>query len=137
MPALRRAPRGEAARAAHDNEGEEDVVDNTVTPEKQRDSKAVEKTTPKRRGGADDVDDVDGAVAATPAKDGEEEVPSKAARSARIPSLVVFPLVAGISFITASLGYSVVAELTNGELATVSRSQETPEEIYILAGWRV
>lgn len=134
MPALRRAPRGEAARAAQGNEGAEDVIDNTVTPEKPRDSKAVGKTTPKRRGGADDVDDV---VAATPAKDGEEEVPSKAARSGRISSLVVFPIVAGISFITASLGYSVVAELTNGELATVSRSQETPEEIYILAGWRV
>lgn len=110
------------------------MIDNTATPEKPRDGKAVAKTTPKRRGGADEVEDV---VATTPAKDGEGEVPSKAARSARIPSLVVFPLVAGISFITASLGYSVVAELTNGELATVSRSQETPEELYILAGWRV
>lgn len=134
MPSLRRAPRGEAARAALGNEGAEDIIDNTVTPEKPRDSKAVGKTTPKRRGGADDVDVV---VAATPAKDGEGEFSSKAARSAGIPMLVVFPLVAGISFITASLGYSVVAELTNGELATVSRSQETPEEIYILAGWRV
>lgn len=133
MPTLRRAHRGEAARAAHGNEGAEDFIDNTTTPEKPGDGKAVAKIT-KRRGGADAADDV---VATTPAKGGDGEVPSKAARSARIPSLVVFPLVAGISFITASLGYSVVAELTNGELATVSRSQETPEEIYILAGWRV
>lgn len=136
MPTLRRAHRGEAARAALGNEGAEDLIDNMVTPERPRDGKAIGKTTPKRRGGADEVDDV---VATTPAKDGEGEgeAPSKAARSARIPSLVVFPLVAGISFITASLGYSVVSELTKGELATVSRSQETPEEIYILAGWRV
>lgn len=48
-----------------------------------------------------------------------------------------FPLVAAISFATASLGYSVVAELTKGELASVSRSQETQQDIGILAGWRM
>jgi hypothetical protein len=108
------------------------VVDKTVTPERPRD-KAIEKTTPKRRGGGDAAGSDD--VAATPAKD--EGAPTEAAHAAKIPTLIQFPLVAAISFTTASLGYSLVAELTKGELAGVSRSQETWQEIGILAGWRV
>lgn len=131
MPTLRRAPRSEAARA-HVDAGA-DVVDKgeRETPEKPRE-RAVEKTTPKRRSGGDEE------VAATPAKDGAASASAEpAASAARIPTLVQFPLVAAISFTTASLGYSVVAELTKAELAGVSRSQETWEEIGILAGWRM
>ncbi|KAL7950412.1 hypothetical protein V8C42DRAFT_306419 [Trichoderma barbatum] len=128
MPALRRAPRNEATRAQADEDT--DIVVKAATPDQSRD-KAVEKTTPKRRDG--------GHVAgvSTPAKDGGASASADAAPSARIPTLLQFPLVAGISFITASLGYSVVAELTKGELAGVSRSQETREEIGILVGWRI
>ncbi|KLP08039.1 uncharacterized protein LW94_3973 [Fusarium fujikuroi] len=37
----------------------------------------------------------------------------------------------------ASLGYSLLGELTNGELAALSRSQDTWAEVSLLAGWRV
>ncbi|KAL6896018.1 hypothetical protein HDV57DRAFT_35114 [Trichoderma longibrachiatum] len=129
MPTLRRTTRGESARAHVDAGADE--VNGVTTPDKLRDTvnKAVEKVTPKRRSGDDAA-----LVASSPRgarSDGEP------ASTARIPTLVQFPLVAAISFATASLGYSVVAELTQGELAGVSRSPGTREEIAILAGWRI
>ncbi|KAL6859617.1 hypothetical protein J3F83DRAFT_315096 [Trichoderma novae-zelandiae] len=133
MPTLRRAPKSDTARGHVDAGADE--VNGVTTPEKSRENnnnnKAVEKTTPKRRGGDDDADH---AVASTPRGARSDE---GTASAARIPTLVQFPLVAAISFTTASLGYSLVAELTQGELAGVSRSQETRQEIAILAGWRI
>lgn len=131
MPTLRRAPRSEATRAQVDAGA--DIVDKTETPGRSRD-KVVEQTTPQRRSGGD-VAGGDDVPATSPAKDGGDS--AEAAPSAKIPTLVQFPLVAAISFTTASLGYSLVAELTKGELAGVSRSQETWQEIGILAGWRM
>lgn len=57
-------------------------------------------------------------------------------RSSALPVAVQFPLVAVLSFSMASLGYSLLGEVTKGELAAVSRSQETWEEVGLLAGWR-
>ncbi|KAK1239752.1 hypothetical protein MKX07_001206 [Trichoderma sp. CBMAI-0711] len=130
MPTLRRATRAESARAHVDAGAHE--VNEVATPEKLRDNinKAIEKVTPKRRGGDDAA-----LVASSPS--GGARPDREAASAARIPTLVQFPLVAAISFATASLGYSVVAELTQGELAGVSRSPGTREEIAILAGWRI
>ncbi|KAI5465554.1 hypothetical protein BGZ63DRAFT_107838 [Mariannaea sp. PMI_226] len=62
--------------------------------------------------------------------------PSPARRSA-LPVMVQFPLVTVLSFVMASLGYSFLAEVTKGDLATVSRTQESWEEVAVLAGWRV
>ncbi|KAH7170300.1 hypothetical protein EDB81DRAFT_752833 [Dactylonectria macrodidyma] len=61
--------------------------------------------------------------------------PSPARRSA-LPVAVQFPLVTVLSFSMASLGYSLLGEVTKGELAAVSRSQDTWEEVGLLAAWR-
>lgn len=54
-----------------------------------------------------------------------------------LPAIVKFPIAATLSFCMASLGYSLVGELSKGELAAVSRSQDTWGEVAILAGWRM
>jgi hypothetical protein len=70
-----------------------------------------------------------------------EAVPSVLAASDRrrsaLPPLLRFPLAATLSFVVASLGYSLLGEVTKGELAAVSKSQDTWEEVAILAGWRL
>lgn len=68
-----------------------------------------------------------------------QQEPATAPRSFRelVPEQAQFPLVVAASFAMASLGYSVLGELTGAELATVSRSQDTWGEIAVLAGWRV
>lgn len=55
----------------------------------------------------------------------------------KIHASLHFPLAVALSFALASLGYSLVGELSKGELASVSRSQETWEEVGVLAGWRL
>ncbi|KAF4996223.1 hypothetical protein FDECE_12531 [Fusarium decemcellulare] len=54
-----------------------------------------------------------------------------------VPDQIQFPLAVAASFVMASLGYSLLGELTGAELAAVSRSQDTWGEIALLAGWRV
>lgn len=54
-----------------------------------------------------------------------------------IPQQAQFPLAVATSFAMASLGYSLLGELTGGELAAFSRSQDTWAEVLLLAGWRV
>lgn len=69
----------------------------------------------------------------------EVTVPDSAPRDSRqskLPTLVQFPLTVALSFVMASLGYSLLSEVTQGELASVSRSQDTWVELAILAGWR-
>ncbi|KAK5990017.1 hypothetical protein PT974_08280 [Cladobotryum mycophilum] len=108
MATLRRAPnKGDDMASAADQGRDEGVVSDTPA--------ATPRTKTRAR--------------PTIAKD--EQV------GARIPTVVQFPLVAVISFATASLGYSVLGELTKGELATVSRTQETWEEVALLATWRI
>ena len=58
-------------------------------------------------------------------------------RGAALPGALQFPLAAGMSFALASLGYSIVGELSQGELVSVSRLQDTWGEVAVLAGWRV
>lgn len=58
-------------------------------------------------------------------------------RRARLHPIVQFPLAATLSFATASLGYSLLGEFSKGELAAVSRSQDTWVEVGVLAGWRL
>lgn len=54
-----------------------------------------------------------------------------------IPPLAKFPLAVLLSFAMSSTGYSLLGEYTKGELASVSRSQDTWTEVGLLAGWRV
>ncbi|KAF4984451.1 hypothetical protein FZEAL_352 [Fusarium zealandicum] len=54
-----------------------------------------------------------------------------------IPGPAQFPLAVATSFAMASLGYSLLGELTGSELAAVSRSQDTWGEVSLLAGWRL
>lgn len=70
-----------------------------------------------------------------------EVADAMAARATRpcsggLPAVVKFPAAAALSFCMASLGYSLVGELSNGGLASVSRSQDTWGEVAALAGWR-
>ncbi|CAM1505416.1 Fc.00g110530.m01.CDS01 [Cosmosporella sp. VM-42] len=54
-----------------------------------------------------------------------------------LPAPAKFPLVVVLSFAMSSLGYSLLGEVTKGELAGVSRSQDTWVEVGVLSGWRV
>jgi hypothetical protein len=54
-----------------------------------------------------------------------------------VPRKAKFPLAIATSFVMASLGYSLMSELTNGELAALSRTQDTWEEVALLAGFRM
>jgi hypothetical protein len=58
-------------------------------------------------------------------------------RRSALPVAAQFPLVTVLSFVMASLGYSLLAEVTKGDLAAVSRSQDTWLEVALLAGWRM
>lgn len=75
---------------------------------------------------------LDTAVEATPAILKEHD-----RRRSALPPVLRFPLAATLSFAVASLGYSFLGEVTKGELATVSRSQDTWAEVGVLAGWRL
>jgi hypothetical protein len=55
----------------------------------------------------------------------------------KIPASLQFPLATTLSFALASLGFSLLGEFTKGELAAVSRSQDTWAEVGVLATWRV
>lgn len=73
------------------------------------------------------LDEVADAVAAGPSPQGRS----------KLPAAVQFPIAAAMSFAMAGLGYSVVGGLSKGELASVTRSQDTWEEVATLAGWRM
>ncbi|KAI6783871.1 uncharacterized protein J7T54_001747 [Emericellopsis cladophorae] len=63
--------------------------------------------------------------------------PDMTIRRPKLPAYAQFPLAATLSFALASTGYSLLGEYTKGELASVSRSQDTWGEVGILAGWRL
>ncbi|KAF7551504.1 hypothetical protein G7046_g7708 [Stylonectria norvegica] len=58
-------------------------------------------------------------------------------RRSTVPVALQFPLAVVLSFAVAGVGYSGLSEVTKGELAGVSRSQDTWGEMGVLAGWRV
>lgn len=58
-------------------------------------------------------------------------------RSSKLPTVVQFPLAVTLSFAIASVGYNLLGEVTKGDLAAVSRSQDTWVEVGVLAGWRL
>jgi len=55
----------------------------------------------------------------------------------RIPSALRFPLVVISSFTLSSLLFSIVAEVTAGDLAAISKHTESWVEITGLLGWKV
>lgn len=55
----------------------------------------------------------------------------------KLPPVLQFPLAVTLSFAMASLGYSLLGEVTKGELAAVSKSQDTWGEVGVLAAWRL
>ena len=75
---------------------------------------------------------LDAAVDAVPAV-----LAAKDRRRSALPPALRFPLAATLSFAVASLGYSLLGEVTKGELASVSRSQDTWVEVGVLSGWRL
>lgn len=58
-------------------------------------------------------------------------------RRGELPAVLKFPIATTLSFCIASLGYSLVGELSKGGLTSVSRSQDTWAEVAVLAGWRM
>lgn len=82
----------------------------------------------------------DAAADAQPVASAANPAPAAAAQTkggSKLPSCVQFPLAVVLSFAFASLGYNLLGTVTKGELASVSRSQDTWEEIALLAGWRM
>ena len=57
-------------------------------------------------------------------------------RASKLPRAVQFPLVVVLSLASSALLYSLAAEYTAGELATVSRSLNEWWEVGALLGWR-
>lgn len=90
-------------------------------------------------------------VAGTPrGKSGKSDRDARMAKSPRarrekketsqddgLPPAARFSLATTLSFVLASLGYSLLDEVSNGDLAAVSRSQDTWAEIGLLASWRL
>ncbi|KAH7328567.1 hypothetical protein B0I35DRAFT_21326 [Stachybotrys elegans] len=66
-----------------------------------------------------------------------EHVPSAQRPRVELPAAAQFPITVLLSFAAASMGYSVLGELSKGELAAVTRTQETWQEVGLLATWRV
>jgi hypothetical protein len=66
-----------------------------------------------------------------------ESANAPAERRSTLPPVLQFPLVAILSFSISSLGYSFINEFTQGELATVMRTLETPRELGIMTAWRL
>ncbi|KOS19441.1 hypothetical protein ESCO_000215 [Escovopsis weberi] len=107
--------------------------------------------TPRRapNGGGND-DDAAGRGGLAPPETPAAGTPRRGAREGRegwaalvggagraVPSGAGLPLAVAMSFAAASLGYSVLRELTHGELAAVSRTRGKWDEIALLAAWRV
>ncbi|UNI14101.1 hypothetical protein JDV02_000771 [Purpureocillium takamizusanense] len=63
--------------------------------------------------------------------------PRRQQQQGKLPVLVQFPIAAALSFALASLGYSIVGEVSKGELVSVFRAQDTWGHLAILAGWRI
>lgn len=57
--------------------------------------------------------------------------------ASKLPPAAQFPLAVTLSFAMASIGYSLLGEVSKGDLAAVSRSQDTWGEIAILTSWRL
>jgi hypothetical protein len=58
-------------------------------------------------------------------------------RESQIPSALRFPLVVILSFTLSSLLFSIVAEVTAGDLAAISKHTESWVEITGLLAWKV
>jgi hypothetical protein len=58
-------------------------------------------------------------------------------RKSQIPASLRFPLVVILSFTLSSVLFSIVAEVTAGDLAAISKHTESWAEISGLLGWKV
>lgn len=58
-------------------------------------------------------------------------------RNSGLPTALRFPIVAILSFSISSMGYSFINEFTKGELATITRTLETPRELGLMTSWRL
>jgi hypothetical protein len=58
-------------------------------------------------------------------------------RKSQIPAALRFPLVVILSFTLSSVLFSIVAEVTAGDLAAISKHTESWVEIMGLLGWKV
>lgn len=64
-------------------------------------------------------------------------VASPAQHQYALPSVVRFFAVVAMSFSISSMGYSFINEFTKGELATVMRTSDTPQEVAVMTAWRL
>lgn len=66
--------------------------------------------------------------------------PAQAARAisdSRVPTVVKFPLLVTLTFSLSSLLYSLVADFTGPELASVSRDLTAGWHIAVMVGWKL
>ena len=83
------------------------------------------------------LDKVADATAVTPSRRKQQQDQTSAQPGAKLPVAVQFPIAAALSFALASLGYSIVGEVSKGELVSVMRAQDTWGQVAVLAGWRM
>lgn len=121
MPTSRRATKAEAETTAQVKIAVDDVSNALASP--------AQKAIAKVQAAVEDVADVASKVMVA--------TPNVSHRPSKISPVLQFPFAATLSFAMASLGYSLLGELTKGELASVSRSQDTWGEVGVLAGWRL
>lgn len=67
----------------------------------------------------------------------KQPITAPAQRKYELPSAVRFFAVVAMSFSISSMGYSFINEFTKGELATVMRTSDTPQELAIMTAWRL
>lgn len=68
-----------------------------------------------------------------------EKAVAKVTESAdgKLPCAVQFPLIVALSFALSTLGSIVISQVSKGELESLTRSQDTWNEVAIVAGWRM
>ena len=101
--------------------------------------------TSRRAAAKAEAEASDSSVVAAPVSEAASEiavaaksiVETSAAPASKLPPGVQFPLAVTLSFALASIGYNLLGEVSKGDLAAVSRSQDTWGEVGILTGWRL
>ncbi|KJZ71784.1 hypothetical protein HIM_08804 [Hirsutella minnesotensis 3608] len=128
MAPTRRSARSDAPVADTAGEGVEHVADKT--------RKTLDNVADETRETLEIVADKGHKATDEIAAVVEQSKPSRSGCGG-LSAVLHFPIVAALSFCMASLGYSLVGELSKGQLAALSRSQDTWGEVAVLAGWRL
>ena len=99
-----------------------------------RTSKSDAAVVAKTHAALDEISD----LSAPPAPAAKDALaPASHRHSSKLPAPLRFPLATVITFALGTVGYGLLDEVSKGDLAALSRSQDAWEEAALLAGWRV